>query len=88
VRTGCGDAYQAAQAVGRGVAHAFNLDEPLYFEDRDLGKRAVAQYGSETIFQYFEWASITGPGKELPADWVALPSNEFAQRQHSWALPR
>lgn len=66
---------------GLGVAHAFNLDKPLYFEDRDLERRAIAQFGSEAIFQHFEWASITGPDKELPADGIALPSNVFAQRQ-------
>lgn len=69
------------QPFGRGVLHALSIGKPHYFEDADLEKRAIAHFGSEAVFEYFEWASITGPDKELPADGIALPSNEFAQRQ-------
>jgi hypothetical protein len=66
---------------GRGLAHAFGTDAPPYFTDRELEKRAVAQFGAEKVFEYFETIALTGPDTQLPADGIALPTREFAQRQ-------
>ena len=65
---------------GRGHAHAFGR-QATYLADDEPVKRAVAQYGVEATFDYFETAMIAGPDDRLPVDGIALPSLEFAQRQ-------
>lgn len=71
---------------GRGAKHAFGQHTPPYFTDRELEKRAIAHLGAEKVFEFFETALITGPDKQLPADGIALPSPEFAQRQLDFEL--
>jgi hypothetical protein len=71
---------------GRGVAHAFGGQTPACFTDRELVKRAVAHFGGDRVFKYFETALLVGPDKVLPADGIALPTREFAQRQLDFEL--
>ena len=39
---------------GLGVAHAFNIDQFSYFQDSDLERRVIAQFGSEALFEHME----------------------------------
>jgi hypothetical protein len=66
---------------GVGASHALGKHELKYFHDSEFEKHMVARMGAEQVFEYFETALITGPDTQLPADGIALPSREFAQRQ-------
>lgn len=71
---------------GRGARHAFGKHTPTYFSDPELEKRAIAHFGAEKVFEYFETALIAGPDQHLPVEGIALPSIEFAQRQLDFEL--
>jgi len=67
---------------GRGARHAFGKSmAPSYFSDPERERQAIAYFGEEAVFKFFETALITGPDQQLPANGIALPSREFAQRQ-------
>jgi hypothetical protein len=72
---------QQPTPFGRGVRHAFNVPEWRYFENAELENRAIARFGQEQLFNYFEFAMLTGPSEQLPAGNIALPTRQFAERQ-------
>jgi hypothetical protein len=72
---------------GRGVKHAFGPDVPSsYFDDKERERQATAQFGAEWLFEHFELMALTGPPERLPANGIALPTREFAQRQLDFEL--
>jgi hypothetical protein len=66
---------------GRGAWHALGFERPAYFSDPALQRRAIADFGSEGVFEYFERALLMGPNERLPANGIELPTREFSQRQ-------
>ena len=65
---------------GRGAAHAFSQPTLARTHHDDL-RAAVAAFGEEPLFEYFETALLAGPPDRLPARGTARPTHKYGQRQ-------